>query len=156
MNYQNVTLKVSKCYWKNGADRLAQWMAATNLQFVKNAVSAKCNKTRYAYTSGWSFPGSSVGKKSACHAGDIRLISGLGSSPGEGIGYPFQYSWTSLVAQTVKNPPAMQEIWVLSLGWEAPLEEGMGTHSSILAWRIPWTEECGRIQSMGLQESDIT
>ena len=64
------------------------------------------------------------------------MIPGLGSSPEEGIGYPFQYSWTSLVAQMVKNPPAMQETWVLSLGWEAPLEEGMATHSSILAWRI--------------------
>ena len=54
-------------------------------------------------------------------------------------------------AQTVKNPPAMRETWVGSLGWEDPLEEGMATHSSILAWRIPWTEEPGRLQSMGLQ-----
>ena len=83
---------MSKCYWKNGADRLAQRMAATHLHFVKNAVSAKCNKIRYAYTSGWSFPGGSVGKESACHAGDICLIPWLGSSPGEGIGYPLQYS----------------------------------------------------------------
>ena len=51
----------------------------------------------------------------------------------------------------VKNPPAMWETWVRSLGWEDPLEEGMTTHSSILAWRIPWTEEPGGIQSMGLQ-----
>ena len=58
--------------------------------------------------------------------------------PGEGIGYPRQYSWASLVAQLVKNPPAMQEIWVQSLGWEDPLEKGKATHSSILAWRIPW------------------
>ena len=56
----------------------------------------------------------------------------------------------SLVAQTVKNLPAMQETWVRSLGQEDPLEEGMATHSSILAWRIPWTEEPGRLQSMGL------
>ena len=54
-------------------------------------------------------------------------------------GYPLQYSWTSLVAQLVKNPPAMRETWVCSLGWEVPLEQGMATHSSILAWRIPWT-----------------
>ena len=47
--------------------------------------------------------------------------------------------WVSLVAQLVKNPPAMQETWVSSLGWEDPLEKGMATHSSILAWRIPWT-----------------
>ena len=60
-------------------------------------------------------------------------ISGLGKSPGEGIGYPLQYSWASLVAQTVRNLPAMQETWVRSLGWEDPLEKGMATHSSILA-----------------------
>ena len=56
--------------------------------------------------------------------------------PGEGIGYTLQYSWASLVAQMVKNLPAMRETWVRSLGWEDPLEEGMATHSSILAWRI--------------------
>ena len=55
----------------------------------------------------------------------------------------------SLVAQMVKNPPAVQETWVQSLVWEDPLEKGMATHSSILAWRIPWTEESGRLQSMG-------
>ena len=65
------------------------------------------------------------------------LIPGSGRTPGEGIGYPLQYSWTSLVAQMVKNPPAMQETWVRSLGWEEPLEEGMATHSGILAWRTP-------------------
>ena len=64
------------------------------------------------------FPSSSAGKESACNAGDSSLIPGSGSSPGEGIGYPLQYSWASLVTQLVKNPPAMQEIWVLSLGWE--------------------------------------
>ena len=57
----------------------------------------------------------------------------------------------SLVAQTVKNLPAMQEIWVRSLGQKDPLEKGMPTHSSILAWRIPWTEEPGGLQSMGSQ-----
>ena len=56
----------------------------------------------------------------------------------------------SLVAQTVKNLPAVQETWVWSLGQEDPMEEGMATHSSILAWRIPWTEEPGGLQSMGL------
>ena len=58
---------------------------------------------------------------------------------------------TSLVAQTVKKLPAMRETWAQSLGWEDSLEEGMATHSSILAWRIPWTEEPGGLQSMGLQ-----
>ena len=84
-------------------------------------------------------PGNSVGKESACNAGDPSSISGLGRSAGEGIGYPLQYSWASLVAQLVKNPPATWETWVRSLGWEDPLEKGKATHSSILAWRIPWT-----------------
>ena len=76
---------------------------------------------------------SSVGKESACSAGDPGLIPGLGRSTGEGIGYPLQYSWNSLVAQLLKNPPAMRETWVRSLGWEDPLEKGKATHSSILA-----------------------
>ena len=84
------------------------------------------------------FPDSSVGKEFACNAGDPSWIPGLGRSAGDRIGYPLQYSWTSLVAQLIKNPPAMQETWVRSLGWEDPLEKGMATHSSILAWRIPW------------------
>ena len=67
------------------------------------------------------------------------MILRSGRSPGKGIGYPFQYSWGSLVAQLVKNWPARQETWVRSLGWEDPLEKGKATHSSILAWRIPWT-----------------
>ena len=83
------------------------------------------------------FPDSPVGKESTCNAGDSGLIPRSGRSPGEGIGYPLQYSWASLVAQMVKNLPAMQETWVQSLGWEDPLEEGMATHSSVLAWRTP-------------------
>ena len=61
------------------------------------------------------------------------MIPGSGRSAGEGIGYPFQYSWASLVAQLVKNPPAMWENWARSLSWEDPLEKGKATHSSILA-----------------------
>ena len=96
--------------------------------------------------------------------GDLDLIPGLERSPGEGKGHPLQYPGlkksmecivhgvatsqtqlsdfhftASLVAQQVKNLPAMQETWVQSLGWEDPLEKGKATHSSILAWRIPWT-----------------
>ena len=63
---------------------------------------------------------------------------------------------TYLIAQSVKNLPAMQETWVQFLGLEDPLEKEMATHSSILAWKIPWTEEPGRLQSMRLQESDMT
>ena len=67
--------------------------------------------------------------------------------------FPFGlwYIWASLVAQVVKNPPTMQETQVRTLGWEDPLQEEMATHFSILAWRIPWTEEPGGLQSMGLQ-----
>ena len=72
-------------------------------------------------------------------AGNPILIPGLGRSAREGIGYLLQYSQASLVAQLVKNPPVIQETWVRSLGWEDPLEKGKATHSSILAWRIPWT-----------------
>ena len=84
------------------------------------------------------FPDSSVGKESACNLGDPGSIPGLGRSVGKDrlptpvfLGFP--------VAQLVKNLPAMWETWVRSLGWEDPLEKGKATHSSILAWRIPWT-----------------
>jgi len=83
------------------------------------------------------FPDSSVGKESACNAGDPGSNPGSGRSTGEGTGYPLKYSWASLVAQLVKNLPAMRETWVRSMGWEDPLEKGKDTHSSILAWRIP-------------------
>ena len=88
------------------------------------------------------------------NVGDARntgLIPGLGRSLGEVKGYPLQYSWISLVAQMVKNLPARQETWVLSLGWEDPLKEGMATHSSILIWRVPRTEEPGGLQSIASQ-----
>ena len=75
------------------------------------------------------------------------MIPGLGRSSGEGTGYPLQYSWASLVAHLVKNPPAMRETWVRSLGWEYPLEKGKATHFSILALRIPRT-----IWSIGSQK----
>ena len=69
------------------------------------------------------------------------MIYESGRSLGEEIGYPLQYLWASLVAQMIKNLSAMWETWVRSLGWEDPLEEGMETHSSILAWRIPMDRE---------------
>ena len=92
------------------------------------------------------FPDSSAGKESTCNAGDPTLIPGSGRSTEEGIGYPLQYSWASLVAQLVKSLPAIRETWVQSLGWEDALEKGKATHSRILAGRIPWT-----VQSIGLQ-----
>ena len=124
------------------------------------------------------FPHSSVGKESTCNAGDPGLIPGSRRSAGEGIGYPLQYSgpensmdytvhgvakswiWlffcgisyrASLVAQTVKRLPAIWETWVQFLGQEDPLEKEMAIHSTTLAWKIPWTEEPDRLQSMGLQ-----
>ena len=78
------------------------------------------------------FPGGSADKESTFNAGDPSLIPGSGRSPGKGIGYPLQYSWAFLEAQSAKNLSAMQETWVQSLGREDPLEEGLATHSRIL------------------------
>jgi len=78
-----------------------------------------------------------IGKEYACNACDPGLIPRSGRSLREGIG-PLEYSLASLVAQLVKNTPAMRETWVRSLGWENSLEKGKATHSSILAWRSPW------------------
>ena len=91
--------------------------------------------------------------ESACNAEDPSLIPGLGRSPGEGVGYPLQYSWASLMAQCVKNLPAMQETWVRSLGWQDPLEEGVATHSSILAWRLPMDRGAWRATVHGVAKS---
>ena len=91
-------------------------------------------------------PGSSAGKESNRDAGDPASIPGSGRSAGEGTGCPLQYSWASLVAQLVKNLPAMWETWVLFLGRADPLEKGKATHSSLVAWRVPWT-----VWSMGSQ-----
>ena len=99
----------------------------------------------------FGFPGSPAGKESTCNVGNTGLIPGSGRSSGEGLGYPLQYSQAFLVAQMVKNPPAMQDTWVRFLGWEDTLEKATETFSSILAWRIPWTEEPGGLQSIGSQ-----
>ena len=104
------------------------------------------------------FPGGSAGKESACNAGDPSSIPGLGRSAGEGIGYPLQYSWAYLVAQLVKNLPAMRDTWVWSLDWENPLEKGKATHSGILTWRIPRTIVHGshKVSDMTERLSHIT
>ena len=99
------------------------------------------------------FPGRAAGKESACNSEDPSSIPGLGSSPGEGIGYPLQYTWASLVAQMVKNLPAMWETWVRSLDWEGPLEEGIATQFSILAWRIPMDSGAWRATVHGVAKS---
>ena len=107
----------------------------------RDAKDSAATWVRMRLTGSWGFPDSSVGKESSCNAGDPGSIPGSGRSAGEGVDYPFQYSWASLVAQLVKNLPAMRATWVQSLGWEDPLEKGKATHSSILAWRIPWSRK---------------
>ena len=92
----------------------------------------------------------SFSKESICNAGDPSLIPGSGRAAGEGIDYLLQYSWASLVAQLVKNPPVMQETWVQSLGWEDPLEKGRTTRSSVLVWWIPLCSAWGH------RELDVT
>ena len=100
----------------------------------------------------WSgFPDSSVGKQSVCNARNPGSIPGSGRSTGERTGHTLQYSSASLVAQLVKNPSTMRATCVRPLGWEDPLEKGKATHSSILAWRIPWL-----YSPRGHKESDTT
>ena len=99
------------------------------------------------------FPDSSVGEESACNAGDPGSIPRSGRSPGKGIGYPLQYSWASLVAQLVKNLPAMPETWVGSLGWEDPLEKGDATHPSILV--LENSMDCTGVAKNWTQPSDF-
>ena len=106
--------------------------------FHQQISTAHCFCFEYS-VSFMGFSDSSVGKESACIAGDPDLTPVSGSSTGKGIGYPLQYSWASQVAQLVKSPPAMWETWVWSLGWENLLKKGKAAHFSILAWRIPWT-----------------
>ena len=109
----------------------------------------------YEFLAG-GFLGSSAGKESICNAGDSSSVPGLGSSPGEGIDCPLQYSWASLVAQMVKNLPAMQDTRVQFLGREDPLEEEMATHSSILAWRIHGQRSLVGYSPGGPKESHMT
>ena len=93
--------------------------------------SSPCRRDRLPTPVFLSFPGGSDSREAACNAGDLGSIPESGRSPGEGIGYPLQYYWASLVAQLVKNPPAVQETWVRSLRWKDPLKKGKATHSSI-------------------------
>ena len=86
----------------------------------------------------------------------LVISSPLSCHPREAINTVYLIIWASLVAQLRKNLPPMQETWVRSLGQEYPLEKEMATLSSILAWRISWTEEPGRLQSMGSQDSNTT
>jgi len=106
------------------------------------------------------FPGSSAGKESTCNTGDPGLIPWPRRSPGEGIGYPLQYFWASLVAQMVKKASVCNVVDLgLIPGLEDPLEEGMATHSSIFTWRIPmdrgvWWATVHRVAKSWTQLSD--
>ena len=99
---------------------------------------------------GWGYHVQIWGRLSGENSTLKKAKSGIRLSP-LNLRCPSAIHRPHLVAQMVKNPPAMQETQVQSLGWENPLEKGMAIHSSILAWRIPWTEESGRLQSMGSQ-----
>ena len=108
--------------------------------------------SRQEYWSGLPFPSPGDLPNPEIEPGSPALQAD--ALPSEPPGKPHAYNsapLTSLVAQTVKRLPTMQEAWVRSLGWDAPLEEEMATHSSTFAWKISWTEEPGRLQSMGSQ-----
>ena len=151
-------MNIAQCYYGNGKDSILDlrlWFQGYVLKDISQTFTLNCILNQALCVSHgtspfWGptggFPHSSVGKESAFNAGNPGSIPGWGRSTGEGIGYALQYSWASLVAQLVKNLPAMRETWVQSLGWEDPLEKGKVTHSSILAWRTPWT-----VYSMGSQ-----
>ena len=98
-----------------------------------------------------SFPSSSAGKESTCDAGDPGLIPVSGRSPREGTGYPLPYSWASLVAQMIKNLPAMRETWVQSLVGKFPWRRAWQPTLLFFPGKSPWTEEPGRLPSMELQ-----
>ena len=158
MNWEDVVhmyngiLLSHKKEWNNA---ICSTMDGFREYHTKWTMSDRERQISYDTTYVWNlgFPGSSAGKDSTCNAGDLGLIPGSGSCPGEGIGHPLQYSWAFLVVQMVKNPPAMWETWVWSLSWEDPLEEGIATHSSILAWRIPMDRGAWRATVYGVTKS---
>ena len=113
---------------------------------ILNSLSEKYWKITHVWIIDYS---SSAGKELTCNTGDLSLIPALGRSPGEGIGYPLQHSWASLVAQMESTCNVGNPVW--SLGWEDPLEKGTAIHSRILAWRIPWTKEPHRLQFVDSQ-----
>ena len=94
-----------------------------------------------------------MGSANACGAPDLTHGPQFANSRFSKL---YWEKWASVEAQSVKNLPVMRETWVWFLGREDPLEKEMATYSSIIAWRIPWTEQPGRLQFMGLQESDMT
>ena len=106
---------------------------------VKTFSKSENPDARQGLTLQADFPDSSVGKEFACNAGDPSLIPESERSPGDGIGYPLQYSWVPLMAQLVKNPPAMWKTWGLKPGLRGSPGEGKGYPLQCLIWRIPRT-----------------
>ena len=140
------TEQLSHSYWnlsalepKVGSKRPIQWDAPAP-QLERSLHLPHLEKA-------WGFPDSWAGNESACSVGDLGLIPGLGRSPGEGIGYPLQYSWASLVAQIEKSLPVMQKTWVGKIPWRR------AWLPTPVFWpgESPWTEEPGGLQSTGLQ-----
>ena len=132
-------MNIAQYYYGNGKDSILDlplWFQGYVLKDISQTFTLNCilnhalcvsHGTSPFWGSTGGFPHSSVSKESAFNAGNPGSIPGSGRSTGEGIGYSLQYSWASLVAQLVKNPPAMRETWVQSLGWEDPLEKGKAT-----------------------------
>ena len=117
-----------------GKGYLLQYSGLENsMECIVHGVAKRWTRLSNFHILNKGFPGGSVGKESTCNAEDPGSIPGSGRSAGEGMGYPLQYSWASLVAQLVKNPPTVREMWVRSLGWEDPLKKGKATYFSILA-----------------------
>ena len=124
-------------------------MQETSVQFLGGVIPWR--RDRLPTQVFLDFPCGSAVKESTYNVGDLGLIPGLGRSPGEEIGYSLQYSWASLVAQLVKNPPAMWETWVLFLLWEDPMEKGKATNP------VFWPGEFhGLCSPWGHKESDTT
>ena len=118
---------------------LPLWISSLGSSPVRVCILS-CSVLSDSSATPWTVAGASLVAqlvKNLQQCRDPHLIPGLGRSPEGGKDYPSKYSWASLVAHMVKNPPIMWETWVWFLGREDPLEEGMATHSSILAWRIP-------------------
>ena len=133
------------------ADSLLSELPGKPNQFARAAIAKShkldglCNKNELSHSSRGCK--SEIKVLAGLAPSDVFHVSPLASAGLLAIfGIP-QPVWTSLVAQLVKNPPAMQETWVRSVGWEDPLEGGMATYSSILGWRIPWTIPCGHKES---------
>ena len=129
------------CLWYQGSAGLVKWVCECSLLSFFEEFEMNCHSFFFKYLV--EFTSEAVWYWDFDYWFSLLRMpwfnSWVGRSPGEGIGYPLQNSWDSLVAQLVKNLPEMQETWVRSLGWKDLLEKGKATHSSTLAWRIEWT-----------------